>query len=322
MNCLNSGLLLIVLSLAWGALALRATQNDRPIIGILTQPSDSSLTKYGSNYIAASYVKYVESAGARVVPVRHDAPFSVLQQYFNQLNGILFPGGGSDLNNTTLFKAGNYLYNLALEAADRGDIFPIFGHCQGFELLTMITSQNFNILGFVDAENITLPLNFTSNAKNSRMFSKAPAEIINTLATQPVTMNNHQWGLYPSTYNKNTVLNTFYNVLSLNDDREGTTFVSTMESKKYPIYAVQWHPEKNQFEWNPDEVINHTPSAIQAMEYMSSFFVSQARLSSHAYPSAAAEELAVIYNYPAIYTVYDVPDFEQCYFFPNYTSSS
>lgn len=47
--------------------------NDRPVVGILAQES-YSVNKFFPNekyrsYIAASYVKYVESAGARVIPI-------------------------------------------------------------------------------------------------------------------------------------------------------------------------------------------------------------------------------------------------------------
>lgn len=49
-------------------------KNDTPIIGVLEQEIAYSLNKlypdqYGS-FIAASYVKFVEGGGARVVPVR------------------------------------------------------------------------------------------------------------------------------------------------------------------------------------------------------------------------------------------------------------
>jgi gamma-glutamyl hydrolase len=50
-------------------------------------------------------------------------------------------------------------------------------------------------------------------------------------------------------------------------DRGGNTFVSTIEHVKAPIWGVQWHPEKNMFEWNPNEVINHSKDAILAMQY-------------------------------------------------------
>ena len=45
--------------------------NDRPIIGILAMPKKSTYKDlhFKKNYIAASYVKYIESMGARVVPV-------------------------------------------------------------------------------------------------------------------------------------------------------------------------------------------------------------------------------------------------------------
>ena len=41
-------------------------ENSRPVIGILTQPDLN-----GQEYIAASYVKYAEAAGARVIPLRY-----------------------------------------------------------------------------------------------------------------------------------------------------------------------------------------------------------------------------------------------------------
>jgi hypothetical protein len=44
----------------------------------------------------------------------HDAPLEELKQTFSSINGILFPGGGSNLDNTTLYQAGQYLYDLTL----------------------------------------------------------------------------------------------------------------------------------------------------------------------------------------------------------------
>lgn len=47
--------------------------NERPIIGILTQEIDPNRQFYKGedfqSYIAASYVKFIESGGARVVPI-------------------------------------------------------------------------------------------------------------------------------------------------------------------------------------------------------------------------------------------------------------
>jgi gamma-glutamyl hydrolase len=294
-----------------------AASNNRPVIGILTQPTSGNLAKYGEKYIAASYVKYVEAGGARVAPVQHDASEDELNDYFNNLNGILFPGGDSDLVNTTLYFAAKYFYDRSLEAFDNGgDIFPVMGHCQGFELLSIITSNNFDILSPVDAQNISLPLEFTSAAPKSTLFGENfPDDLGDIYITQNVTFNNHQFALLVDTFSNDKDLNTFYNSLSENDDRNGTRFVSTMEGIKYPIYGIQWHAEKPLYEWNSNEDINHHGDAISAMQYMSNTFVFLARASKHSFPSAKAEQSAVIYNYKPVYTYDDDPDFEQCYFF-------
>lgn len=58
--------------------------NDKPVIGVLTQPSLWS-TIYPSedySYIAASYVKFLESSGARVVPIKYDLPTQNLTRLF------------------------------------------------------------------------------------------------------------------------------------------------------------------------------------------------------------------------------------------------
>jgi len=44
--------------------------NLRPLIGIVSQGGEPAPD--GSSYIAASYVKFVEAAGARAVPILHD----------------------------------------------------------------------------------------------------------------------------------------------------------------------------------------------------------------------------------------------------------
>lgn len=47
-------------------------RTNRPLIGVLSQPGDPA--GKGDSYIAASYVKLIEAAGARAVPFFHDMP--------------------------------------------------------------------------------------------------------------------------------------------------------------------------------------------------------------------------------------------------------
>ena len=72
---------------------------DWPIIGVFAQPSSSSNAACGGScqYIAASYVKYLESAGARVVPIDYNPTNEEIDHLFENLNGFFFPGGGNIL---------------------------------------------------------------------------------------------------------------------------------------------------------------------------------------------------------------------------------
>lgn len=289
---------------------------ERPIIGIVALPTEDTETKYGNYYVAASYVKFIESAGGRVVPIRYDADTTTLEGLFKQLNGVLFTGGSATISvGSKLYNTAKYIVELAKAANDMGDYFPIQAHCLGFELLSVVTAQNDSILDPFDSENLTLPLKFYDTYKDSRIFGNTDPAILNILQNQPVTMNNHHYGVSPATYTANTELSSFFRVISWDYDRGNKEFVSTVEGFKYPIYALQWHPEKVAFEWNPNEGIDHSTDSIRANEYMAQFFVSEARKSNHMFATPEAEYKALIYNYSPIYSASFDSDFTQMYFF-------
>jgi len=289
------------------------SQNNYPIIGILTQPQDDSATQ---SYIAASYVKFIEGAGARVVPIFHNSPLNELADIFSKINGILFPGGSADLSPTTqLYQAGKFLFDLAIKANDNGDYFPMEGHCMGFQFLSLIASQNSSLLSNVELENTSVALNFFDDFQNSVLFKNCPSDIINILQKEKVTLNNHHFGVVPISFNENPLLAAFFKTLSWNTDLTGKIFISTMEAFKYPVYTLQWHAEKIAYEWNDWEDINHSTHAIKVMQYISDFFVSEARKSMHKFPTKLDEQKALIYNYPVTFTGAADSDFVQTYIF-------
>jgi len=286
----------------------------RPILGILTQPVDAALAKFGKSYIAASYVKFIESGGARVVPIFHTASDEELEHVFNSINGVLFPGGGAVIGGQMLHAA-ELLYNLTLKANDKGDYFPLQGHCMGFEMLQIIVSRNTSVLGLYEAEDISMPLKFMPNFKDSRLFKNLPEALVNIFSDDPVTVNNHMNGVGPKEYAANVALPEFFDVLSTDVDTAGEVFISTVEGKKYPVYALQWHPEKNPFEWKPVPLVEHTLQSVEVSQYMTDFLISEARKSNHKYTSPKEEYNSLIYNYSPVYTAAIIPDFVQCYVF-------
>ncbi|XP_035474755.1 gamma-glutamyl hydrolase isoform X1 [Scophthalmus maximus] len=285
-------------------------RNDRPIVGVLAQEVYLP-QRNETSYIAASYVKFLEAAGARVVPVTINQTLEEYKTLFNSINGILYPGGGVSIISSGYQRAAKIFYELAIEANQRGDYFPVWGTCLGFELLSYLTSGK-TLLTSTKTSGVSLPLNFTDESKDSRMFKGFPAELMKDLATEPLTENSHKWSLALLTYDTNEELKKFYKVLSTNTDGN-IEFVSTMEAYDFPIYATQWHPEKNAFEWGRP-YIPHTPSAVKTTFYMAEFFVSEARKNFHRFESEQDESKALIYNHNAVYTGQQSA-FEQIYFF-------
>lgn len=66
-------LILLGFLVAVFCVAASQAENLRPIVGILVEPAEPELKIYGKDYfICASYVKYLEMAGARVAPVLYE----------------------------------------------------------------------------------------------------------------------------------------------------------------------------------------------------------------------------------------------------------
>ncbi|KAH9503963.1 hypothetical protein Btru_067462 [Bulinus truncatus] len=298
------------LILMFGLNLTSSTDNVRPIIGVLTEPTTTD--EYGQEYVQTSYVKYLEMAGARVVAVRGDQPEQYYETLFNKINGVFFPGGSVDIDKGPYARSGKFMYDLAIKANDNGDHFPLWGTCLGFQLLTALTSSK-DYLQRTDTNNMTMTLNFSKDFQNSKLFKDMPQELITILKSEPVTQNEHNWSMLLKDFYNLKPLSNFYKVLSTNIGRDGVEFVSTFEAINYPFYGIQWHPEKNVFTWGDHQVINHSFNGIKVAQYFANFFVNEARKNSHQYESRDAEAKAVIDNALRVF----VPDFnvpEKFYF--------
>ncbi|KAK9908388.1 hypothetical protein WJX75_007144 [Coccomyxa subellipsoidea] len=303
--------------------------NDRPLIGILSQPGNPA--PGNQSYIAASYVKFVESAGARAVPIPYDAPRAEVERLFRAINGALIPGGGQNLSpHHPFFDTSALLLNLSIAATDAGDFFPLHGTCLGFEALAVIVSGDGRALSDFDSYDNASPLMLTADGKSgSAFFGAFPADVLQTLQEQPLAMENHGKGLAMSTYEGSERLKDFFVVTSLSSDKQGAVYISTMEARKYPVTATQWHPEKNSFEWAKKLQIPHSSDAVEVTHAAAKYLVDQARRNSHAPATLQEEEDILIYNYQTTYTGKGDPghpgkesDFDECYFFQPYIAKS
>ncbi len=215
--------------------SLQPREAERPIIGILTQRIlDKTLLKYfpfakKRSYIAASYVKYLQSAGARVVPILDTYNKKNLTLLFNSINGLLLPGGGVSLSTSKFFKTGKKLHQMAVDFNHKGGYFPIFSICLGFEAMHIYVEKNRKILSRFNAENESLPIKLESSYKTSRMFYNLTKELKDALENKGLTSNFHKDGIDPAWYKKSKILKEEYRLLATSKDRKGKPFVAAFE---------------------------------------------------------------------------------------------
>ncbi|XP_051016819.1 gamma-glutamyl hydrolase, partial [Acomys russatus] len=279
---------------------------------LMQKCQSKEMRKLGKYYIASSYVKYIESAGARVVPIRLDLTHIEYAEIFRSINGILFPGGGVSIVHSDYSHVAKIFYNKAIESYDNGDYFPVWGTCLGFEELSFLVSGK-NLLTLTDTVSVPLPLNFTAGVLQGRMFQNFPADLLMSLALEPLTANFHKWSLSVKNFTENENLTKFFNILTTNTDGS-IEFISTMEGRKYPVYAVQWHPEKAPYEWKSLNGISHAPNAVKTAFYLAEFFVSEARKNDHHFENVFEEMESLIYQTYPLYTG-NISSFQQCYMF-------
>lgn len=307
----------------------RDVKSPIPIIGILTQVfrDYKRITKDRHFHMSASYVKWIESAGAQVLPILLNQDDSYYERVFRQTNGLLFPGGDNLLDpnkNTPMMYAAKKLYKMAVDANNQGNYYPIWGTCLGLELLSVLSS-NKNVLENCLANDMSLTMDFRDRG---RMFAPTSFNglievdyskaIIEALKTKNLTYNHHHFCLTLRGL-KEANLDKFYKPLAFSKDKSGIEFIAAFEALNYPFFAVQFHPEKPPFEFivkKSQKNMPHSRDAIAVSRYFADFFVTSAQLNAHKPPNERAFLEGLIYAQTPTYTAIDGDMYEQRYMFP------
>lgn len=213
-------------------------RNQSLCIGIITIPH-SKKTKYGKSHIMKPYVDWFEECGVRVIPIPYDT--TEHEAYFNMVNGLFIPGGETSyiIKNKTFIDSVTKFFELSL---DKDEYFPIWGTCFGFELLLFLIG-NFTKLKHYPADGF-YPLHITAAGYTSRMFRSFSTKYLHYLENHKSCNNNHKYGISPIDFMNNEHLRRFYNILATSVAENGKEYVAAIEAKYYPIYGVQWHPER------------------------------------------------------------------------------
>lgn len=239
-------------------------RNQSLCIGIITIPHQKK-TKYGTSHIMKSYVDWFEERGVRVIPIPYDT--TQYEAYFENVNGLFIPGGETSyiMKNNIFLETITKFFELSL---NKNEYFPIWGTCFGFELL-MFLIGNFKKLKHYPAHGF-YPLKITDSGYKSRLFSSFPTHYLHYLENHKSCNNNHEYGISPADFLENEHLSRFYSILATSMADNGKEYVAAIEGRGYPVYGVQWHPERQ-----------------RTSGYFVDFFISELKKNKHkcvAYP--------------------------------------
>lgn len=263
-----------------------------PTIGILSQP----LHNDSSTYIAASYVKWLEAGGARSIAIPYDASTELVEDILQHVDGVLFPGGGAPVPPAAkeVWRQIVSVQHVNSTISNRR-LLPLWGTCLGMEFLVQLATGKFDtedddghvsvLESGYNATNASLPL--LNVQRDGGLYRDN--SIYNAVTKHNVTMNNHHIGLPPKAFASTPELFKRWKVTSVNLDLNGKPFVSTLEPIdpiSFPVYGVQYHPEKNAFEYGldfhdgnnvPYEAIDHSPAGLTVSIHMATYFVNVVR---------------------------------------------
>lgn len=239
----------------------------------------------------AAYVKFVESAGGVPVPLqlRH-LNDSQIEDFVGRVNGLLIPGGGTKLQHangslTEWSRKVKVAYDKAKSLNDNGVHFPIWAVCMGFQLIHAIEAPFPGVVmyDYFTSVNEATNLQWVSDARSSRLFADMPDDLIHKLETEPLTFENHHDGILLDAYSKFPELTYAFWPLAIATDPSGSKYLAVVEHRAYPIFSVQFHPEKSTTVWLPNLPIPHSPDAIRVTQYFANFLIAQARLNENSF---------------------------------------
>lgn len=127
-------------------------------------------------------------------------------------------------------------------------------------------------------------LNVLKFVEKSVIFDDLNANLRNKLTTAPgILYFNHEDGLPLANFRENKRMTDFWKVAATTTSPGGDTFVSAMEARDYPFFAVQFHPEKNLYEWRIAAC--RTDEGAEISQVLSNKFVEYARHNTNRFDS-------------------------------------
>jgi gamma-glutamyl hydrolase len=283
-----------------------------PVIAILanSQPDDS--VDIPGSRVNYQYVRWLEQSRAEAVVIQPWYTQNQVEEILSKVNGVLWQGGDRNLKINGKFEnVARIILSYIINLYDtKGISLPLWGTCQGFELLHSLLVNTTDVLTHFNASNIRSPIQLDSNQlENSKMFSDFSLSDVYNLQNLNTTAQFHNLGIDDSQYEKYPILKNTLSITSHGLDLNNKSYIATVEGVKYPFYAIQFHPEMVAYTKDDQNGVPQSMEAIKISQLFSNFFVSEAMKNNHTMTNEEKRE------YDFINSFENTPVFSEDYYF-------
>ncbi len=209
-------------------------------VGMIIMPSGPLKKKIGSAYITKNNIDWFNLRGVEVIPIPYDT--TDYDYYFNAINGLYLQGGPG--YEPAYIKTVKEFLDRAVKANIKGDFFPVWGTCHGFQMLIMMVGKIYPLESFDSNISYISHLTFTKDAVKSRLFKTFTPEFLDYISSPKHVFFSHKFGISVKAFRENPELTRIFNAVTTSRDRQGNEYVSTIEGKVLPFYGTQYHPER------------------------------------------------------------------------------
>jgi len=306
-------LALVVLLLCISFASCKVNSGPKPVIGILSTPSDfhGQYSPEEYSYIKNSYAEFIEAADAVPIAIPWDMHEKDLILLLDSINGVLFTGGDAsmweydekvdDVVFTSFTKRAAFIFNYVIHLNDKGIHYPLYGICQGHEIIAMALNEKPHIIDNYRHPGQLDKIEITATGRHSRMFGGMPDHLVEFLKNERSQFYNHRYGFNTSLLKDNKHLDDFFTITAVGVDDNGKEFIAGLEAKNYPIYTVQYHPERVLSEWKNKTHFTHPEEAVQAIVVHAMFFVSEAKKNNNVFKNDQAIHKFLLDNHEHVY---------------------
>ena len=251
------------------------------------------------HFIESSHIKYLESAGARVIPIDFNMKEDEMNRLLGQINGLYIPGDSESLvtdGNWGFTKAVRRILRWAQKHNEKeSHHFPVLG--VGYGALAMLRSQMKDEAVFdrVRASG-KLQQNLVHDPKHTFLFDEFTRESLEQTLDKVKFFSDLELGMTMEdmVLEHNVMSKLFMPVCTYDDPKresQNKEIVSAVEGIVYPWFGIMYRIDRIQFgqESKLRDKTDHSREAIMHAQKIANLFIDEARLSQNEFTFVADE---------------------------------